>query len=122
MFARSLFQPYRMYLLQPWYFLEWWYAEVLKNLVLFCFYLVARVEDTFSFLVMLKQLVTLQPLHQDYSVVGRGIGVTIRLFWIVFGLIALVLSLAIAILIMSVWILLPLLPLVGMIVCIGAAL
>ncbi len=107
MFERVLFKPCRPVYLQPVYWLRWWYGEMLSILFFFSLFLIALVEDTFQFLVMLKQLVTLQPLHQDYAVVGRGIGVVIRLGWIAVGLTCLLMVLIVDALLLVGWMLIP---------------
>jgi hypothetical protein len=122
MFAKSLFKPYRRLLLEPLYFGQWWYKEVLGNIVFFALFLLARVEDTFSFFVMLKQLITLQPLHQDFSIVGRGIGVVLRFFWLTGGLVGLSVVLVFDLVLILGWILLPLWMLVEFGLCVQAAL
>ena len=105
MFAHSLLPSYRSFYLQPVFFVRWWYGKAFVHLLFFGLYLIALVEDQFSIIVMFKAVVTLQPLHQDYSIVGRGIGVVIRLLWICIALIAFVLALAIALLIVAFWVL-----------------
>jgi len=107
MLAHSLLPAYKPFYLQPIYFLAWWYGRALVHLLFFGLYLIALVEDQFSIIVMFKAILTLQPLHQDFSIVGRGIGVVIRLLWICVALVAFALALIVTSSMLIVWILLP---------------
>jgi len=114
MFSHQLLKDYRSPLLEPVFFLRWWYGRATLNVLFFGLFLVAGVEDRFSFIVMLKQVLTLQPLHQDYSIVGRGIGVVIRLLWILIGAVVMAAAVISALSLIGVWLGLPLLLVYGL--------
>lgn len=100
-------------LLEPLFFLRWWYGRALYSVVLIALYHVAVMEDRFSLLLMLRQIFLLQPLHQDYSAIGRVIGVVIRLLWSVVGGAVIFLVIVFALLEIALWIALPLALLLG---------
>jgi hypothetical protein len=104
-----LFESYRPWYLRPLDLIRWWYTRGLLNIVFFSLFLIATIEDTFSLLVMLKAVLTLKPLHQDNSVVGRGIGIFVRLLWVMVGLASIGVGIAFAVVVVAIWIgLLPL--------------
>ncbi len=104
---------------RPWWmlpaaFLSWWYGQACKQVLFFALFIIAATEDIFAVLTMLKAIVTLQPLHQDYSLVGRGIGVVFRLGWVSIGIVLVAVSICLAMAVLLVWLALPLLCIWGM--------
>lgn len=111
-YSRSLVAPaYRQWWLQPLFFVWWWYSLGLRYVLYFCLYIVASVEDFFSFVAMVKSVIFLQPLHQDFSAVGRLMGVLVRLLWLVIGLASLAVVLCLAAFLIGLWVALPIAPL-----------
>lgn len=106
----ALFRIYRPVAFEPVAFLRWWYGDMLRRIVLLALYGLARVEDVFSFWVMIKQLVTLQPLHQDYAIIGRAIGVVVRLMWVAAGILVMAVALVVCLIGVLAWLVLPWLP------------
>ncbi len=107
MLSHTFISSDKPWILHPVYFVRWWYARAFVRLVSVLFFFLATVEDSFSLVVMLRAIITLQPLHQDFSVVGRGIGIVIRLFWVVIGTLVFAVSIALAAVLGSVWLALP---------------
>ncbi|OIP97324.1 hypothetical protein AUK40_03510 [Candidatus Wirthbacteria bacterium CG2_30_54_11] len=113
MLSHTFVSSDKSWIMHPVYFFLWWYGKAFVRLLFVLLYVLASVEDFFSVLVMFKAILTLQPLHQDFSVVGRGIGITIRLFWVGIGTLVLAFFFALALALALCWLTLPLVLIIG---------
>lgn len=107
MFDRSLFPFYQPFWWIPVGIPLWWYGRAFVHTFFLSLYLVASAEDRFSLLIMLKQILLLQPLHQDFSIIGRAIGVVVRILWSIVGIFVTMMALMLALILIAIHLLLP---------------
>jgi len=107
MFDRSLFPFYQPFWWIPVGIPLWWYGRAFLHTFFLSLYLVASIEDRFSLFIMLKQILLLQPLHQDFSIIGRAIGVVVRIMWSVSGIVVTSIAITVSLILITFHLLLP---------------
>lgn len=85
----------------PHEFVLWWLLSALNRIIKFFSRMIVLVNYQISFSINLKLLFT--PLFGDYTIVGRLAGFVIRIFWIAFGIVYMVLLVAISALSTIAW-------------------